>query len=397
VKKYRKLHAPGGTLAMFVACYLYLPSASAGMLSDTEWKVTRGDTLYAISRAVYPGDAQKRGRLRRDIIKLNPSVFADGANNMGVGVVLKLPPYVSTESVAPKSTPSKVTPKPDRPSVSTGESSGNEWKVRRGDTLYLICRTIYPGDARKQARLGRDIKKLNPSVFVRGANNMGVGDILKLPDYVELKSLPSEVGEPAPVPIPDKVTPSQAVEFVAPAPVVEPQPEVPTVKKQPSSSPSHAEGSAVVSLGFSYGGEKLVDIGGGPDIFTGNGAQLRLGYEQMFQHGSGYRASLGLQYYTLLDQRDVTFRDTYLQLAYQYRANPVVYGIGVVFDAGATLKNATTTEFDPAIGAVVYMEHVGSGKLSGWGLSFTSLNIEEKISGTSVNASRSELYYSWRF
>jgi hypothetical protein len=141
----------------------------------------------------------------------------------------------------------------------------------------------------------------------------------------------------------------------------------------------------------------LVEVVDGPDIYAGTGAQLRLGYEQMFQHGSGYRISLGLQYYTLYEKKDVSFRGAYLQLAYQYRVNPIVYSIGVVFDAGAKLEANNTTEYDAAIGAVVYLEYVGRGKLAGWGLSATSLDIEEKNSGASFDASRAELYYSWRF
>jgi len=35
--------------------------------------------------------------------------------------------------------------------------------------------------------------------------------------------------------------------------------------------------------------------------------------------------------------------------------------------------------------------------LEDWGLIFTSLDIEEKISGTSVDVSRTEINYSWRF
>ena len=354
MKIYQKPHALVGTLAISFACYLYLPFASAGMLSDAEWKVTSGDTLYAIGRAVYPGDARKQARLRRDIMKLNPSVFANGANNMGVGDVLKLPPYVSTksvstESVAPKSAPSKYVAPKSTPS-----------------------KVVEPASA--------PIPLLVPP-----ANNAP-------------KPVPSKVGEPAPVRIPDKVTPRAAPQPVAPAPVVEPQPpEKPMVKKQPASAPSRVEGDVVASLGFSFGGDKLVDVGGGPDIVAGNGVQLRLGYEKMFQHGSGYRASLGLQYYTLLQQTGVSYRDTYLQLAYQYRAHPVVYGIGVVFDTGATLKTSTTTQYDSATGAVVYLEYIGSGQLEGWGVSLTSLDIKEKNSGASVDASRAELYYSWRF
>jgi len=349
VKIYRKPHALGGMLAMFFASYLYLPFASAGMLDGTEWKVTSGDTLYAIGRAVYPGNARKQARLRRDIMKLNPSVFANGANNMGVGDVLKLPPYVSTESVAPKSAPSKyVAPKRALPKVGEPTSA----------PIPLL---------------------------VPPTNNAP-------------KPAPSKVVEPAPVRIPDKVTLKPTPQPVAPIPVVEPQPpEKPMVKKQPASAPSRVEGDVVASLGFSFGGDKLVDVGGGLDIVAGNGVQLRLGYEQMFQHGSGYRASLGLQYYTLLQQTGVSYRDTYLQLAYQYRANPVVYGVGVVFDTGATLKTSTTTQYDSAMGGIVYLEYIGSGQLEGWGVSFTSLDIKEKNSGTSVDASRAELYYSWRF
>ena len=55
----------------------------------------------------------------------------------------------------------------------------------------------------------------------------------------------------------------------------------------------------------------------------------------MPHHGSGYRLSLCLQY---SGSEDVSFRDSYLQLAYQYRANTLVYGIGVVSHAGATLE-----------------------------------------------------------
>jgi len=284
--------------------------------------------------------------------------------------------------------------------------SGTEWKVARGDTLYGISRAFYPGDARKQARLRQDIMKLNPSVFSNGANNMAVGVVLKLPDYVAPRSAPPKAVESAqvPVPVPDKVTPSPAPQPAATVPVAEPEPESqvkkepPEVKGQPASSPSQAEGGVVVSLGLSYGGDEVAEVDGGPDISAGSGVQLRLGYEQMYQNNHGYRASLGLQYYTLLDG-DASFRATYLQLAYQHRANPIIYGIGVVVDTGAKLKNEEESDidYDAAIGAVVYLENVGSGTLAGWGLSYTYLEIDEESSSESADASRAELYYSWRF
>jgi hypothetical protein len=114
----------------------------------------------------------------------------------------------------------------------------------------------------------------------------------------------------------------------------------------------------------------------------------------MYQFGGGYRVGLGLQYgYT--DQ--ATLKDVYLQLAYQYRANPFVYGIGVVLHDGATLEDDSTIDYDASSGVVVYLENVGSSYLAGWGLSYTSLDIEDKDSSESFDASRAEIYYSWRF
>jgi len=357
VKIYRNPHVLAGALAMFFACYLYLPSASAGLISDTEWKVTRGDTLYAIGRAIYPGDVRRQAQLRQDIIKLNPSVFVNDANNMGIGDVLKLPNYVVPKSAPPKRVSPKIAP-----------------------PKYVAPKYVAP-------------KMVPPKISRPEPETI---PLLVPPPNNAPKPRP-EADEPVIAPIPDKVAPRPTIKFVAPAQDVETQPESPMSKEQPASSPSRAEGATVLSIGYSYGGDKLVDVIDGSDIFAGNGLQLRLGYEQMFQRGSGYRISLGLQYYTLLNQ-NASFQDAYLQLAYQYRADPIVYGIGVVSDAGATLKtNATTTGFDAAIGAVMYLEFVGRSALNGLGLSVTSLDIKEKNSGTSSDASRAELYYSWKF
>jgi hypothetical protein len=318
--------------------------------------------------------------------------------------------------------------------------SSKGWKVERGDTLYAIGRAVYPGDARKQARLRQDIVKLNPSVFANGSNNMDVGVVLKLPDYVVPSAPSPKTGEPGPelVPVPTEaaakpvlqpaarppvVEPEPVLQPAAPPPVVEPELKTPTevtpapkstektkpksqlkkepsvAKEQPVSTQSRAEGGVLLSLGFAYGGDELVETDGMLDVTAGSGVHLRLGYDNMPQHGSGYRLSIGLQYSAAFDQdEDASFRDTYLQLAYQYRANPFVYGVGVVSHLGAKLENeSTTTDYDAAIGAIVYLENVGSSNLAGLGLSYTSLDIEEKDTGTSVDASRIEVYYNWRF
>lgn len=316
-----------------------------------------------------------------------------------------------------------------KPAVTTSEQSDTgtqgrktvrvaEWKVRRGDTLYAIGRAVYPGDERKQARLRQDIMKLNPSVFANGANKMAVGVVLKLPDYVAPKTMQSKV-EPKQVPatVPIKIAPKPESKPADSAPVIkteskpaasalvvkpehESQPKKGTseVKKQPLSSTTEAEGNVVVSLGYSFGGDKLVDIDGSFDVYAGSGGHLRLGYDQVYQNGSGYRVALGLQYNLVYDSGgNTTFRDAYLQLAYQHRANQIVYGIGAVLHEGATLEENSTVEYDAANGLIVYMEDVGSSNLAGWGISYTSLEIEEKNSSSSDDASRVEIYYSWRF
>jgi hypothetical protein len=390
--------APGVTLAIFLVFSLYLPPASAGEFSGTDWKVTPGDTVYSIGRAIYPGDARKQGQLRLDIRRLNPAVFGNGKNRMNAVAVLKLPEYVVYQQAtmqekkqtrsAPDATKSTLV------AVTATGFVGTKWVIKSGDTLYAIGRSVYPGNAQKQARLRRDILKLNPSVFANGANNMEVGAVLKLPDYVAPKGAPPKAAEPAhvPIPIPVEATPEPA----APDPVVEPEPETP---REVASTSSPAEGGFVVSLGYSYGGDKLVDVDNWLDLTAGSGVNLRLGYEQMPHHASGYRIALGLQYNAVYaNNGDASLRDAYLLLAYQYRANPVLYGIGVVAYAGAKLDDdGDTTDYDAANGAVVYLENVGNGKMAGWGLSYTYLDTEEEDTGKSVDASRAELYYSWRF
>ena len=397
-------HALGATLAVFLACSFYLPSASARDFSGTEWKVTHGDTLYAIGRAIYPGDARKQAQLRLDIRRINPAVFGNGENIMNVGVVLKLPEYVVHHQAvlqAKKQTQLKPAPQVTKPALATVAATGHmgaEWVTKSGDTLYSIGRSVFPGNTHKQTRLRQDIMKLNPSVFANGANNMDIGVALKLPGYVVPKGAPPKVGEPAhmAIPIPVEVILKPAPQPATFDPVVEPEPETP---REITSAPSHEESGVVLSLGYSYGGDKLIDIDNWPDITAGSGVNLRLGYEQMFYHGSGYRLALGLQYNAVFATNgDGSFSDAYLQLAYQYRADPILYGIGVISDAGATLDDdGSTTDYDSAIGAVVYLEYAGSGKLNGWGLSYTALDIDEEVTGKSVDASRAELYYSWRF
>ena len=415
------------SLTLLAACLPLLGTVGAGELRGTEWTVTRGDTLYAIGRSLYPGNTRRQAQLREDIRRLNPAVFAQGANAMKVGIVLKLPDYVLDRGVAdqtvsqplPRQTPK--TPVPVSPAPAAQGFSGSDWVVRRGDTLYAIAREIYPSDVRRQSRLREDIVRLNPFVFAKGANNMVVGIVLRLPDYVGAASVkPSEgvpkivESTPAPMPAPVEVPQAPAPQPVAP--VVEPVAKTPSIKPPVPESTVKIESAAqqprprdqrsnrgkdrandgmFVSLGYSFGGDMVVDIDDGPDIDAGSGFQFRLGYDRMPHLGGGYRLALGLQYDTA---KDTSFTNTYLSLAYQYRSDPVVYGIGIVAHPGPELEvDDVTTDFDAAYGVTAYLEGVGSGSLAGWGLSYTALDYDEADSDASVDASRAEIYYSWKF
>ena len=52
---------------------------------------------------------------------------------------------------------------------------------------------------------------------------------------------------------------------------------------------------------------------------------------------------------------------------------------------------------DTANGAIFHIENVTKGTLAGWGSSYTDLEFDEKNSRETVDASRLELYYNWRF
>ena len=282
------------------------------------------------------------------------------------------------------------------------------WKVKRGDTLYAIGRAIFPGDATKQARLREDIVRLNPTVFVAGANKMSVGVDLTLPDYVATESSRVKVVKRSTTPEPEPKTTTQQPEPEDTQPVAaaepesqaqaEPESQAEPVVAERRSRPSdtEAEGNYFVSAGYSAGGDTLVEIDGSYDIEAGSGGQFRIGYDRIYPQGHGYRLALGLQFNVVFDDSETTtFRDIYTQLAYQYQADQIAYGIGVVLHSGATVDETSTVDYDAANGLFIFIEDARKNGLGGWGLSLTSLEIENSDDGEEFDASRVELYYSW--
>jgi hypothetical protein len=409
------LHVRSIKLVIILSCLLFLPMAEAGEQRGTEWKVTSGDTLYQIGRTIYPGNASKQSLLRQDIMILNPDVFRKNIN-MDAGVVLKLPLYVvDPEAAAPVRKPPPAAAKIEiaKPAQVVSQPTaveGRQWIVKSGDTLYAISRSISPGDTGKQKQLRQDITELNPHIFANGANNLAVGVVLQLPGSGESEAaqprLIAPVKQPTPVaivPAPKPAiepAPKPAIE-PAPKPVVEPlvpmvvaKPE-PTIKSEAPTRTHQIDSGFLASLGLAYGGDKLVSVDDGFDIRGGSGINLRLGYQQLLDDGHGYRVALGYQYHWV---EDASLKSPYLQAAYQYRQDPVLYGIGVVGHSGAKLDDIDLdVDYDPAIGLLFYVENVGDSIMAGWGLSYTALDFDDKDSSDSVDASHAEVYYNWHF
>ena len=405
MKLHQKPLTRGGTVALFLACLStgFSSLANAAVCDvDTDGDVDRRDLRLIVGARNKPAsgpDDPRDADADGTITVPDARICVRQCNLPGCKIIDPAPPEPGEDARQADVTPAqKAATDISKPGRSTSDQagtviqgktklSGTDWKVKRGDTLYAIARAVFPGDANKQARLRQDIIELNPSVFANGANNMAVGVVLKLPDYVAPKAAPPKVVvKPEPEPEP----PSEVV----PAPKEEQEEEM-QVKKQPFAiSLFGAERNIVLSLGYSFGGDKLEYEDGSYDP-AGASGHLRLGYEPIYPHAGGYRAAFGLQYGRTSD--GVTLRDTYLQLAYQYRAHPFLYGIGVVLHQGAEVSDDSTIEYDAANGLVVYLENIGDGELADWGLSYTSLDIEDKDSGESFDASRVELYYGWKF
>jgi len=211
------------------------PLAQADRVNGNKWKVEQGDTLYSIARALYPGDNFMQSKARFDIVSLNPEVFENGPSSMKGGSLLKLPDYVGKPA--------------DKPETSSTPAigPGGRWAVKKGDTLALIARALFPGNQAKQAQVRHDIMVLNPEVFRDGTNNLKAGTFLGLPAYlieqpIKPISHPAPITEPTPAAIPSLAPPAQPnvtpellpVVKLEPPPAAIPSPAPPS---QPSATP----------------------------------------------------------------------------------------------------------------------------------------------------------------
>lgn len=388
--------------------------AAQAEIKDNHWNVQKGDTLYAIARAIFPAQVKQQARLRQDILRLNPAISQNNVIRLDIGMQLTLPDYVlatSTQSLQPG-------PPQKQAVVATAAGlSSNQWLVRSGETLYSISRKIYPGDVLRQGQLRRDIALLNPQVFQSGAQNMKVGSILLLPEYVvSQKEVPPVVATPVqeapslpPLAKPaDVITvepePSLEADRIVPEPVQEVEAPVSKERTTVYVGKIVTESHFLFSVGYSIGGDLLAKTVGGHDITLGSGLHLRFDYESIARSGHGYRIGLGYQY-DLVDGSggdSATLQQTYLQALYLNRFTDFIFGAGIVYHDGTQFESdisgvVTTTKFDAAAGAVLLLEYVGAKNEYAFGLSYTAAEFETTVSALTFDAARTELYYSMRF
>ncbi|MDH5423391.1 MAG: LysM peptidoglycan-binding domain-containing protein [Gammaproteobacteria bacterium] len=102
--------------------------SSANLLSEHQWQIKPGDTLYSIARAYFPASNKKQSILRKDIVRINPQVFSNGANKMEVGVFLRLPEYlIKPENSASRVSVPAVKQKPQ--AIISNENTDNHIKI----------------------------------------------------------------------------------------------------------------------------------------------------------------------------------------------------------------------------------------------------------------------------
>ena len=183
-------------LATVVSALLaFMGSAAAGLVGSEgmpgHWTVTAGDTLFSIARRLAPDDKLLQGRLRAQLLQMNPQAFPDGTpNSLVVGSRLRLPEWFSP---------------PTRNDV---QSDPLHWEVKRGDTLFSIARALAPGDRDAQRNTRAQILAANPDAFEDGdPDRIRKGFRLTLPGrrspsrpapLASARETPSEAGGPEP-------------------------------------------------------------------------------------------------------------------------------------------------------------------------------------------------------
>jgi len=366
---------------------------------------------------VYPGNTRQQARLRKDITKLNQNVFAAGGRSLFIGLKLYMPTYVADVKQASSAIKKPVVKQPlkkpaSKQSTAARLLSANQWKIKRGDTLYSIGRYFFPRSNRQQYKLRNDIVALNPDVFGRGKGRLEIGMLLTIPSYLVKK----ETQKKAAI----AVKPTVSKQTVRPT-VSKPRPAVKqvvtrteekTVQPRPDKQarPEPARRSSVsdyddfysMSFGYSVGGDDALVASGGHDITFGSGVHIRFNYDGLWDNRQGFRIALGMQQDQVTAGSDSgELSQNYLQSLYIYNLSSSLIGIGLAYHDSIVFESdiasvKTTFEPDGTAGIAVIYEYKRLFGKHILGLSHTSLETEDS-SGAALDMSRSEIYYRWAF
>ncbi|MDH5518465.1 MAG: LysM peptidoglycan-binding domain-containing protein [Gammaproteobacteria bacterium] len=381
-------------LYVVVFCLCFFATKSWGGIQGDWWIVKKGDTLYGISRAVYPKNARLQAELRKDIIRLNSAVFKKGKGGLYIGAKLRLPERSSPGmSASIKSKINNENPvkkiqkvveieKKKQPTMFLLKE--NRWPVSSGDSLYSIAKKFFPSSSRKQFKLRQDIFDLNPDVFSAGKNTLEMGYVLIMPDYVVEKT------EPAAQMSAQNEADSDSEEH-GNVTVYQPH--------------SNFNSKWSLSLGYSEGGDIAQTTQGGRDIEFGSGMHLRLNVDGLWKSRHGYRMALGYQYDKVTagasDSAELAQSD--FQLLYLFNGRSSVFGIGasyhdkIVFELDTVATGYYRADYKPAAAATMLYEYKRffGGQIIGF--AYSAFESEMVQNTTKIDFTRTEFYLRWMF
>ncbi len=126
-------------IAGLIGGVFFSSASTAEVVNHTHWRVQSGDSVYGIARKLYPDDSKQRSRLRRELIQTNPQAFQNGASNLKVGQLLKLPAF----AVKQPETPPPPAAEPVKPSpVAPAAIASTPAQVNEGDPEEIVGQVL---------------------------------------------------------------------------------------------------------------------------------------------------------------------------------------------------------------------------------------------------------------
>ncbi len=141
------------------------------------WQVKRGDTLFAIGRALAPGDLAAQRQLRAELFRLNPTAFENGdSNRLIVGRQLRISkrattPGPSTQPVRAAASKAAMSPKLKErtPPKQVARANSRRAAPQKVSTSLRKVSTSEPTPLPKSERAGRVVASRGDAVAIDAA------------------------------------------------------------------------------------------------------------------------------------------------------------------------------------------------------------------------------------